>query len=408
MRTRLALSLGIALATGGCAPRAAAPPAADASLARGIAVADSLVAAGVGTLYPGAVLLVAQGGRVVHERAHGHAQLLDAEGRRLADPPPVRTTTLFDLASVTKVAATTTSLLLLVDRGRVELDAPIARYLPELRDARFEGVTVRHLLQHASGLVQWQPLYYQARTPDAVLQAIARMPLQWRVGEGRHYSDLGFMLLGHLVQRVAGEPLDRFARRELFEPLGMRAATFRPDSRRAGEVAATETGNAYERQMVYDPNFGYDYAGDPRAWDGWRRHVTIGETNDGNAWYAHGGWAGHAGLFATASDLHRLLALWLGRGVVDGRRIARAESVERFLTRDRYGHYLGWMAPAGLPEGSFAHTGFTGTWVLGVPARGLAVVLLTNRQNMGRNEQGYFPDLAPLQRAVGTALTAQR
>jgi len=379
----------------------------DPELARGIATADSLVAAGVGTLYPGAVLLVAKDGRVVHERAYGYSQLLDAQGNRLASPPPMRTTTLFDLASVTKVAATTMSLMLLVDRGQVELDAPVWRYLPDFRGAHLDSITVRHLLQHASGLVQWQPIYYQARTAAEAYEAIRRMPLGWGVGEGRHYSDLGFMLLGYIVERVSGMPLDRFAQRELFDPLALRSTTFAPRARGVTDVAATETGNAYERQMVYDPNFGYDYAGDPEGWDGWRSGVTRGETNDGNAFYAHGGFAGHAGLFSTAADLRVLLQLLLDRGTARGRRLVGAGVVDRFLTRDRYGHYLGWQYPADMPEGSFAHTGFTGTYVLGVPSRGLAVVLLTNRQNMGRNARGFFPDLGPLQRAVGRAVGAR-
>jgi CubicO group peptidase (beta-lactamase class C family) len=232
------------------------------------------------------------------------------------------------------------------------------------------------------------------------------MPLGWGVGSGRHYSDLGFMLLGHIVERVSGKRLDAFVDEELYRPLGLRTTTFNPRARGFTEFAVTEQGNVYERQMVYDPNFGYDYSGDPTAWNGWRQHVLDGEVDDGNAWYGHGGVAGHAGLFSTAADLRVLLDLVNQRGALGGRRFLRAETVDRFLTRDRYDHYLGWQMPRDMPEGSFAHTGFTGTWVLGVPKHGLSVVLLTNRQNMGRNDRGFFPDLAPLQLAVSRAILA--
>jgi len=373
-------------------------------MARALAAADSMVAAGVGTQYPGAVLLVARDGRVLQERAFGHAQLNDYEGHRLAAPPAMRTTTLFDLASVTKVMATTMAVMLLVDRGRVELDAPVYRYLPDFRGPHLDSITVRHLLSHSAGLVQWQPLYYQASTSAQTYAAIRAMPLQWGVGSGRHYSDLGFMLLGAIVERVSGERLDAFVARELYAPLGLRSTTFLPREHGFTDFAATEWGNVYERHMVYDSTFGYRYRGDPTTWDGWRRRVLVGEVDDGNAFYANGGVAGHAGLFSTAGDLRVLLDLLDARGTSGDRRLLRAETVERFLTRDSYDNYLGWMAPRDLPEGSFAHTGFTGTWVLGVPRYGLSIVLLTNRQNVGPDERGYFPDLAPLQRALGLTL----
>jgi len=168
----------------------------------------------------------------------------------------------------------------------------------------------------------------------------------------------------------------------------------------------TEAGNGYERHMVYDPNFGYDYAGDPAAWDGWRRYVLEGEVNDGNAWHANDGVAGHAGLFSTGADLRILLDLLNDRGAHAKRRLIRAETIDRFLARDAFQHYLGWMYPRGLPEGSFAHNGFTGTYVIGIPTHRLSIVLLTNRQNMGTDARGFFPDIGPLQQAVVRAIVA--
>ena len=373
------------------------------ALRRGIATADSLIAAAVGRLMPGAVFVVSQRGALLHERAFGVAQLNDYEGHRLASPPPMTTGTMFDLASVTKVMGTTMGVMLLVDEGRVALDAPVYRYLPDFRDAHKDSITVRHLLSHSAGLVQWQPLYYHAANEREAYAVIRDMPLQWGVGEGRHYSDFSFMLLGYIVERVSGQRLDVFLDSALYRPLGLDSITFIPKARGFTKFAATEQGNVYERHMVYDSTFGYRYLGDPTAWNGWRHYVLNGEVDDGNSFYAHGGIAGHAGLFATAGQLRELLDMLVLRGAAK-HRLLSADVIGRFLTRDRYDNYLGWMRSPSLPEGSFYHTGFTGTYVLGVPEYGLSVVLLTNRQNMGPDARGYFPNLAPLQDAVAHAL----
>lgn len=410
--TAIALLLGVLAAPAGCAHRRTPPPpalrpaAADVGpgLARGIATADSLVQGAVGVRTAGAVLLVALHGRVVQDSAVGYAQLYDYRGRRLTHPPAMRPSTLFDLASVTKVMATTFAIMRLVDQGRVDVDAPVYRYLPDFRGPHRDSITVRNLLTHSAGLVQWQPLYYHARNTAQTYAVIRAMPLEWGVGQGRHYSDLGFMLLGDIVERVSGERLDVFVARELYGPLGLRSTTFNPTQHGFTDFAATERGNEYERHMVYDSTFGYRYRGDPTAWNGWRRYVLRGEVDDGNAWYANGGIAGHAGLFSTAADLRVLLDLLNHRGVYAGHRYLSAATVDRFLTVDRFHNYLGWMLPAGMPPGSFAHNGFTGTYVLGVPRYGLSVVLLTNRQNMGTDARGYFPDVGPLQQGVARAI----
>jgi CubicO group peptidase (beta-lactamase class C family) len=391
-------------ACGGYAP-AGSPGATDPALARGIAIADSLIDASIGTLIPGAVFLVAKDGRVVHERAFGYAQLNDYQGTRLPSPPAMKTSTMFDLASVTKVMATTMALMLLVDQGKVELDAPVSRYLPDFTGPHLDSITVRHLLQHSAGLVQWQPLYYHASNSAQTYGVIRDMPLGWGVGEARHYSDLGFMLLGYIVSRVTGESLDRFLAGNLYVPLGLRYTTFNPMTTYGLEgFAATEQGNVYERHMVYDSTFGYRYRGDPTVWNGWRERVLVGEVDDGNSFYANGGVAGHAGLFSTAVDLRVLLDLLNNRGKSYGHQYIRPEVVNAFLTRDKYQNFLGWQAPSYLPAGSFSHTGFTGTYVAGVPQYKLSIVLLTNRQNMGPDARGYFPDIGPLQQAVARAI----
>jgi len=407
------------------APAEASPQAmADTALAR----ADSLVAAWVSSgRIPGAVLLVVRDGQVMREKAYGHAQLFEfAEGeygaseagesrpralRRPTDPVRMTPTTLFDLASVTKVMATTYAVMLLADRGALDVDAPVWRYLPDFRGGGKDAVTLRHLLTHMAGLQQWVPTYYHASDADGAYAYVRDLPLGWPVGEGRHYSDLGFMVLGRVVEQVAGKPLDAFLRDELYGPLGLVDTGFRrrgpgddATGGAAGPFAATSHGNPYEHRMVHDTAFGYLIRGDADAWDGWRRYTLVGEVNDANAWHGWGGVAGHAGLFSTARDLSVLLQLLLDRGERDGRRWLSPGTVDAFLTPVVPGQALGWQVPAYAPAGSFAHTGFTGTWVLGVPSRRLAVVLLTNRQNAGVDPRGLYQDVGPLQRAVAAAL----
>ena len=350
---------------------------------------------------PGAAMLVAVDGKVLAEHAFGYAQINDFEMRRLAAPRGMQKSTVFDLASVTKVMATTMAVMILVDQKKLDLDEPVHMYLPDFRGAELDLITSRHLLTHTAGLVQWTPLYYQASNKADVYKAIRGLPLQWPVGEGFHYSDLGFMILGTLVERIAAMPLDKFLDEALYRPLGLTHTGFLPRARGLTDFAATEAGNGYERHMIYGPNFGYGYKGDPTSWDGWRRYVLDGEVNDGNAWYANGGVAGHAGLFSTAGELKVLMDLLLGRGTIQGRRFLGAQVVDTFLAPNAH---LGWRQPEGLPPGAFAHTGFTGTYVLGVPEAKLAFILLTNRQNAGTDPKGFFADLGPLQEAASRAL----
>jgi CubicO group peptidase (beta-lactamase class C family) len=392
----------------------------------GLETADSLVAAAVrdGTI-PGAVLLVAQDGGILLERAYGFAALTEVPpetagtvqmSTRDLGPPRVRrharrmtTSTAFDLASVTKVMATTMAAMLLLERGQVELEAPVYRYLPEFRGTRKDSVTVYHLLTHSAGLAQWQPIYYSAATSEEALATICELPLEWGVGEARHYSDLGFMLLGHLIERMTGMRLDRFVAAELYRPLGLERTGFRPPGCTdcpASPFAATSHGNPFEYRMVHDTAFGYRYSGNPDTWSGWRRRTLDGEVNDGNAFHAFGGVAGHAGLFSTARELAALLELLLNGGETAGRQLLQSATIAMFLERTVYGQGLGWQTPDWAPDGSFSHTGFTGTFVAGIPSRGLAIVLLTNRQHLGVDDNTRYPDLTVLQRNVVEAVLA--
>ncbi len=404
-------------------------------LGSAFARADSVVAAWVADeRVAGAVLSLSgpDGWRDV--RAHGHARSWEYGGGlypggsgivRSARPVPMTTETVFDLASVTKVVATTMAVMLLADRGRVEVDAPASRYVPDFTGGGRDAVTVRELLTHRSGLPAWQPVYYHAADAEATWAYVRSRPLDRAPGAERRYSDLGFMVLGRLVREVSGRRLDVFLRDELYEPLGLASTHFRPVAQGPsgtgsgpdnpsgtndpdgldGAIAATSHGNPFERRMVHDPDFGYRIDGDPDAWDGWRRYTLSGEVNDGNAFHAFGGVAGHAGLFSTAADLDVLLRLLLDGGVgADGRRMLEEATVRAFLASTGEDQALGWQLPAWAPAGAFGHTGFTGTFVLGMPERGLALVLLTNRQHGGVDGNTQYPDLGPLQRSVVEAL----
>lgn len=404
-----------------CAAPDRTPP--DSALQR----VDSAIGAWVADgRVPGAVLHVSRPGREPFVRAYGWAQTheygtgqyrapegdADSAGvAELAEPMPMTPETVFDLASVTKVVGTTMAIMLLVDRGLVDLDAPVHDYVPEFVDGGKERITPRHLLTHRSGLAQWQPLYYRASTPADAYARIRALPLQWAVGEERHYSDLGFMILGLLVEEVTGAPLDVFLHDELYGPLGLTATGFRPmqgereiGGRGSALYAATSHGNPYEHRMVHDPDFGYRIDIDANSWDGWRRRTLSGEVNDGNAYHAFGGVAGHAGLFSTAAELDTLLRLLLDGGALGGRRYVGEDVIDRFLASTGDGQALGWQIPANVPSTAFAHNGFTGTFVLGDRATGLALVLLTNRQNAGVDARTSYPDVGPLQRTVTEAL----
>ncbi|WP_084088377.1 serine hydrolase domain-containing protein [Fodinibius roseus] len=357
---------------------------------------------------PGAVVQVKKGNRILHRAAYGFAQKYDYGMRPLDEPDSMRTDHLFDLASLTKVMGTTLGVMLLADAGSLSPDDPVHQYLPRFQGPAKSKVTIRHLLRHTSGLPQWVPTYYHASNAEERLRYMTSLPLKWPVGKERHYSDLGFMLLGDIIERISGRRLDDYLRQEAYGPLNLQSTTFNPldDGIPAEAIAATSHGNPFEKQMVYDDGFGYEVEVDPESWDGWRTYTLRGEVNDGNAWHTHGGVAGHAGLFSTVDDLQVLLDLLIQRGKANEKQILSASVIDTFLTKGAHGNGLGWamekkiISAEGSPDGTFGHTGFTGTSVVAVPEDSLSVILLTNRQNAGRRENGYYFDLGPLRQAI--------
>ena len=277
----------------------------------------------------------------------------------------MRADTVFDLASLTKVVATTTVTLALAGRGELGLGDPVAGYLPDAAACRDGGVTVAHLLTHTSGLPGSRRFYRWCRSRAELLRDLGQTPPGQPPGSGVAYSDPGFMLLGEVVAAVAGEPLDAAVRRLVTGPLGLTATRFRPNGP-AGRFAATER------------------RGDGTAW--------TGIVHDENA-RLMGGVAGHAGLFASADDLARFAAWWVSDddAVVPAalRRAAATCQTEGLGGRRGYG----WACPgdafdilgARWPPTAVSHTGFTGTSLALDPASGLWVVLLTNAVHAGRD-----------------------
>lgn len=321
------------------------------------------------TAPPGAVVGVAS----------ADARDLSAGGRADGAGTPMTTRTLFDIASVTKVAATTTAILSLVSHGDLRVDDPVARFLP--RTACAPGTTVRHLLQHRAGLWEWQPLYLarEHADPVAVMDSI---PLRHGLDEGRHYSDLGFLLLGRILCAVTGLTLDAAVRALVTEPLGLTRTGFAPVASpvASSAVASSAVGDAAERRMVA--------TGEPypiltaRRTFAWREHEITGAANDGNCFHAFGGVAGHAGLFSTADDL---LTLGVALATADRHTdLWHPDAVaEFFLDGPDPGQALGWRSDTvrvgGRDERMLWHPGFTGCALGILPASGTAVVMLTNR-----------------------------
>jgi beta-N-acetylhexosaminidase len=280
--------------------------------------------------------------------------------------------TIYDVASLTKPLVTTTAVMMLVESKQIDLDAPVSRYFPEfVCGAKFDPdsdwrqrITIRRLLLHTAGLAPHRDFFKQAKSKRAVIERVISEPLVREPGTQIEYSDLGFILLGAIVEALTGEPLDAFARQRIFIPLGMVASQFNPAKKLRASIAPTEKDAAYRTRLVH------------------------GEVHDENAW-AMGGVAGHAGLFSTARDVAAFAQMMLNGGIYAHRRLLARATVQEFTKRQQIGNSartLGWDVPV-APSSSgryfsgrtYGHTGFAGTSLWIDPERELFVVLLTNR-----------------------------
>lgn len=320
---------------------------------------------------PGACVAVSVDGRV-RWSAGGAAQAFDDSGP-LADPPPMDLSTRTDIGSVTKLVGTTLAAMRLLDTGSLRLADTVGRLLPGLAGSAVAEASLQDLLEHRAGLWEWWPTYLE---PAGALSVVGDLPLRYPPGTGRHYSDLGFLLLGEVVSAVTGAPLATAVQRLVLDPLALTSTSYAHPAPGA-PVAASSTGDRIEQEMVRTGH-PYPVTVDPSGFAGWRRRVLVGEVNDGNAFHSNGGIAGHAGIFSTAADL-----LTAGDAVLAGLRgdgLISTPTSRLFLETGAVAHqalgFRRWRTPAGT---AYGHTGFPGVAVAVLPDRQLTAVLVTNR-----------------------------
>ena len=306
--------------------------------------------------FPGAMAAITSRGKLI---------ALESFGRFTFEPdsPSVTAATVFDLASLTKVVATTSMAMILYERGLLDLDLPVASVVPEFRrnDPRCEEVTFRMLLAHSSGLPAYEKLFLRAKTRAELLSAAFETPLTSEPGAKAEYSDIGFMILGVALERIAEDSLDHFCAREILGPLGMGHTAFCPPSSWRSSIPPTADDQTFRHRIIQ------------------------GEVQDENA-SVLGGVAGHAGLFSTAEDL----AIFANAMLAGGSPLVRPETLALFTRRQSApsgtSRALGWDTPSSPSQSgkhfsaaSFGHLGYTGTSLWIDPERQLSITLLTNR-----------------------------
>jgi uncharacterized protein YbbC (DUF1343 family)/CubicO group peptidase (beta-lactamase class C family) len=359
----------------GPVPPTAAPTAVGMSPTHLAYLDDAIEAEIARKQLPGAVVVVGRQGKLVWRRAYGKRALEPQQEAMTTD-------TIFDLASLTKVVATATSVMILVERGLIRLGDPVARYIPEFAQAGKQSITVEQLLIHRSGFMPDNDIKDYEQGPEQAMLNIWKLAPIAAPGTKFIYSDVNFIVLAELVKRVSGKPLDQFAAENIFRPLGMKDTGFKPDAALKPRIAPTEKrGGA---QLV--PSTGEKTEGE--------EHWMRGEVHDPRS-YLLGGVAGHAGLFSTADDLAIYCQMILNRGEYQGQRILSPLTVAR-MTQPRevggnggdgnwralgWDYYTSYSANRGdlFPVGSFGHTGFTGTGIWIDPASETFIVFLSNR-----------------------------
>jgi beta-glucosidase-like glycosyl hydrolase/CubicO group peptidase (beta-lactamase class C family) len=339
-------------------------PEADGFSRESLAMVDSVVVHAIrNAAFPGAQVLIAKDGGIVYNKAFGTLEYT-------AGSPKVNKETMFDLASVTKVIATTSALMKLYDEGKLALDDKVTKYIPEFGSNGKENITIRNLLVHNGGLPAFKQLYRTVKTPAELLDSVYRTELIYKPGDSTIYSDFDFIVLGKIIETITSEPLNEYVRKSFFSPLKLDRTMFTPPHDLWSNIAPTE----------YDSVL--------------RKSIVRGTVHDENA-YAIGGVSGHAGLFSDASDLAVVMQMLLNGGSYAGRQYIKPATIKLFTAKQdsRSTRALGWdtktvngYSTAGsLFSGqSFGHTGFTGTSVWADPARNLFVIFLTNRVNPTR------------------------
>lgn len=315
---------------------------------------------------PGVAIAVGRNGKIAYMKGYGHISW------DIPQSPAVDTNTLFDLASLTKVVATTTLAMIMEEAGQLDLDRTVSSYLPEFNSPEKLGITVRQLLTHNGGLEAGGNTF-NARGRDAYLRVINARPLEYQPGTRMIYSDWDMIILQLVLERISGKTLDVLAAEKIYRPLGMTDTQFNPSPTLRSRTA-------------------------PTAHDEGRGGLLWGAVHDGNA-YMMGGVAGHAGLFSTARDLALFSLMMLNGGEgANGVRIAKPSTIARWTARQakESSRALGWDSPEGgssagqfFSPWSYGHTGFTGTSIWIDPQKDLFVVVLTNRVNPTSTNSRY-------------------
>ncbi len=312
--------------------------------------------------FPGAVLLISKDGHTIYQKAYGHYTYNDSS-------PLMKISTIFDLASVSKVISTTTCTMICYDRGLFKLDDKVSKYIPAFGHNGKENVTIRNLLVHDSGLrpdIKSYKAYENSPHPEQdILNEIYSDTLIYPIGTKMVYSDLNMITMAKIIEKITGKTLDKFADEEVFKPLGMNHTMYNPPASIKDSIAPTETDNYFRNRQLQ------------------------GEVHDETS-FLMGGVAGHAGLFSNVNDLAKFLKMLLNKGSLNGKQLIKPETVNLFIKQqsDLSSRALGWDTKS--TEGyssagkyfsplSYGHTGFTGTSVWTDPTRKLIVIFLTNR-----------------------------
>lgn len=330
--------------------------------------------------FPGAAVAITLDGEVSELRGFGRLTYD-------ATVPEVTGETIFDVASLTKVLSAAPMAMVLYEQGALDLDAPVAAIVPEFgREGERAAVTVRHLLAHTSGLPAYEKLFSTTKSREELIAAACRLPLEAAPGEHANYSDIGFIILDEVLQRIAGEAIDDFCIREIFGPLGMTRTGYRPPAEWHEQIPPTEEDRTF------------------------RHRVVQGEVHDENA-FVMGGVSAHAGLFSSAADVAKF-ALWMLNG---GKPILRPSTLQLFTSpqpvRTGYARALGWdrvSQPSSsgrfFSQSSYGHLGYSGTSLWIDPEKRLSVTLLTNRTWPHRESQAIRQVRPAFHDAVLTAL----
>jgi beta-glucosidase-like glycosyl hydrolase/CubicO group peptidase (beta-lactamase class C family) len=326
------------------------------------AIADSV--------FPGAQVAIVRNDTLIASRGFGR-QTYNPES------PEVTIETIYDIASVTKVVATTVVAMQLFEQNKIKLDIPVKSYLPQFHGGMKDSVTMRHLLTHSSGLHWWVDLWNKAKTNEEALIYIYQLPLDYAPGDSMIYSDLGIIMVGEIMETVTGKSIDELASEMIYKPMGMTNTMYNPQKNLLPRIAPTEFGGSMNRGQIH------------------------GEVHDENTFFL-GGVSTHAGIFTTAEDLALFAQMLINGGIYKLKRFLRPETIKYWTTRQDIppgsDRALGWDTPSdkGSSAGdyfsaeSFGHLGFTGTSLWIDPNRKIAIILLTNRVYPTREREGIY------------------